>query len=463
MKKLSLPFLKKQVKTISVNQKLKAIEDEADKIKGLDLRLDDSIQRLCDAYKTGSGATRSVIYVLLVLNILSFIAVLNTHKWSWTSTRIQSERGKIITDEKKETKTLFDFQKRNDSLKLLLKHQKQNLLNSYRPNSSINISASKGLDKALELKFDSLNNKYKTDSLQNMHGYLLLKLIDSNQTDVDIYTLNSLDRNRIENTQHISIPFVSNAFDINDLAFVSGISFMVLLYVLKFMLNREKNNLRIAFDAITDRYSNQYDDALMIEATILAKRTEINVDVFKSLLNFKRRRYHYNSLSMNELFNMPKLDVSNNRNRQTRIGKLVKNHFFSFPFIIYLIIFINDLMTFRKGFQVSFHHTVFSYALSLFFLTIIARVCDDCNAQKNKINNHFDEFHDSEYMCDRKSYVRSHDERNQMNIIKRLLFAFFFLGLIVKGLWGMLLNKPENHKSRPLIDPNLGESLIQSK
>lgn len=58
-------------------------------IKGIDLKIDNSITELCKVSNVASSNTRSVLYFIILLNMLSLITVLNTHSYNWIDSRIE--------------------------------------------------------------------------------------------------------------------------------------------------------------------------------------------------------------------------------------------------------------------------------------------------------------------------------------------------------------------------------------
>src|ERR1700743_953489 len=65
-------------------------------VKGLDLNIDLNTQKLCETYNQSSGATRSVLYLLLVISIISLIAVCNNNwKYNWTRERINAYKARV--------------------------------------------------------------------------------------------------------------------------------------------------------------------------------------------------------------------------------------------------------------------------------------------------------------------------------------------------------------------------------
>jgi len=420
---------------VNINESKK--ETEADKIKGIDLKIDDSVQHLCEAYNASSGSTRSVIYVLFLINIILLIAVLNTHPWNWTDTRIKNSVDSVHNAE--------------DSLGALVERYKQSrfkLRNDFKKNIALALDKYvKGKsDNVAKIEIDSIINfseKYRQLSQKNDNEYFQNRLRDSDRIFAEMDKSSGLVKNEIDNSHHISIPLTGNSFDINDLAQVSGISFVILLIVLKFTLAREKDNLQIAFNAISERYDADMFDPEYKEYIDKLPGKIINMPNFKKLINFKRRRYHYNSLSMNEIFNLPKLDISADVLQKRMSGKIVKNHIFTFPFIVYLAILINDILTGYKGFEVSFIHTIISYILSFIWLSAIAFLSNSCNNQKKDINKLFDNFYHTNYTCNRSDFMKFVD-KNRTEKIKDLFSAPFFIVKIVKDLRLLILNRKEH-------------------
>ncbi len=49
------------------------MEQNSIEIHGLDLKIDQNVHKICEVYNSSSGTTRSTLYVLLLVNILSII------------------------------------------------------------------------------------------------------------------------------------------------------------------------------------------------------------------------------------------------------------------------------------------------------------------------------------------------------------------------------------------------------
>ncbi|MEJ7677376.1 MAG: hypothetical protein WKG06_05780 [Segetibacter sp.] len=120
---------------------------------------------------------------------------------------------------------------------------------------------------------------------------------------------------------------MSNSFDINDLGIFAGFSFIVLLLILNFILNRKVSNLKIALNSITKRYSDDADEKCFEDFL------NLQTDKIKALhaINLTRRKYHYNFLSMNEIFNVPN-KFSNEGATIDKIIEIFRKKFFIYHF-----------------------------------------------------------------------------------------------------------------------------------
>jgi len=283
-------------------------------IKGLDLKVDPSIQQICEASNATSGSTRSVLYVLVLVNILALITVINTHKYNWTQARIAYWHNNI-TQNRRDLKACKDSIAMQDTL----------MLNQKR--------------------------------------------------------LDNLLRNQVESYQTVRIPVLGNAFDVNNLGIVSGITFLVLLIILQFTLAREINNLKIALNAISERYTDFANEKEF--GSVLVLKPEEDRDSFLVSINYTRRQHHYDFLSMNEVFNLPPL--KNSDYNYSSITHKIVMHMFWFPFFVYALILINDLTTIRNGLEITPGYTIITFLLSVLFGIWIAWLSYICTVQKKDI------------------------------------------------------------------------------
>lgn len=279
--------------------------------RGFTLDIDPDVEKICETSNSSSGHTRSVLYIIVIVNILSLIAVMNTCYFNWSKHRIDHYRSE-----------LRNLRNRLDTTNAI--HLKQSLRDT--------------------IEYDSLSYTEAISS-QNEHFGI------------------------------VSIPLLSNSFDINDLSLVSGITFLILTIILSFTLTREISNLEIALHAITDRYPKNADSSKFPH--LLKKELRD--------FNFKRRMHHYNFLSMNEIFNLPPLRVGSDGAMKSRIASQLIMKMFYFPFIIYSIIFINDLLTLTNGLTTHKLHTILSLSFSLLACILIYLTCRLCTRQKVKL------------------------------------------------------------------------------
>jgi len=312
-------------------------------IRGLDLHLDPSIEKVCEVSNATSSSTRSVLYVLLLVSILAIIATINSYNWgfitNWTSTRMA----------------------RNES--------------------------------AIESILDTMIASHGTrqnyaDSLYNAYGLEQRKKRLENNI-----------RNEMDNVHMVKIPILGNAFDINDLGLIGGIAIFVMMFILRFTLTREASNLKIALQSITERYpdnanSNLFDD--FIETATSAKTKETTFTEWLASINHTRRQHHYNFLSMNEIFTIPPLEVEEGKQELRTGQKLVKNLFW-FPAVIYILVVANDILSVPDGWAISKSNTALLLGSEALFLFLIVRASHKCTRIKEMIHCLYSDFKSNGY------------------------------------------------------------------
>ena len=160
-------------------------------IEGLDLKIDPSIQKICETSNQISKYTRYVAYVLVIVNALSLIVVANTTPGNWVETDIDKHREDIV----RQKKALRDMKKGSDS-------------------------------------------------------YLVIEdSIEQTQIILDAST-----ENQITNYHTVTAPLLGIVFHKNDLGLFTGLSSALLLMLMTITLERESKNLKVALVAITRRY-----------------------------------------------------------------------------------------------------------------------------------------------------------------------------------------------------------------
>jgi len=359
------------------------------KVQGLDLTLDENVQKLCDTYNQSSGATRSVLYIALIVCVVALLAVFNNN---WAFNWVEDKQIDAI-------------------------------------NSLRELNVTKNL-----LAKDSIKNK---DTLRKTNDRIVYY---KNYQSILLHSY-------VENNDTLHISLIGINIDNNDLSPLFGLFLMVLLFILRFTLIRENNNLRISLIAISERYP------FSANYRILKKNYEDQYgkkDYSKNYwdkvikeINFLRRRYHYNFLSMNEVFNLPYLDSANNELQKKAIGKVINKQLFYFFMIIYSYILLNDFCTIGKGIQLNPYHTIFIFTLSITFYLFSFSFCDKCVIQKKHINILFESFRNNDYSYDLAKDV----------VPKKLSFVYPIIFLLSTIVLSIILVKvfPNTHL-KGLID-----------
>lgn len=387
----------------------KSLVNDPDDTKGVDLEIDNSVKEICEVYNATSSATRTVIYVIVLVSIIAFTAVINTTRKSWTRSRIQHANATLLADEIHEGNATARYRHLQDSL----------------------MARYLALKKIHKIDVDRLSKQYQNQQKRANLKYQILRSRDSIKINVDIEQYLLLSRARAEGDGRVTIPLMGNSFDVNNLGHIAGITFIVLLVMLRFTLAREKDNLKIAFDAISERYPTGEFEKQYFRRLTLAS-SESNTDEFETPINFRRRRYHYNALSMSEIFNLPKLDVSRNLLQETKIGLIIKNHLFFSPYVVYTLIYLNDGTTFHNGWASSPLLTILSYSFGFLYWSTIAYLCESCNKQKRIISFYFDHFYDTNYYVERSYFLEN----------RRPEFSIWTAIFFVPGIWIYYLNEP---------------------
>jgi hypothetical protein len=313
------------------------------RIKGLDLRLDPSIEKICETSNATSSSTRSVLYVLLLVSILAIIATINSYNWgfitNWTTLRMARNENKV-----------------------------ESILDA--------MIAAHGLRQNYP---DSLYNAYTLEQRK--------KRLENNI------------RNEMDNVHMVKIPILGNSFDINDLGLIGGIAIFVMMFILRFTLTREASNLKIALQSITQRYpdnANRDEFATYIETTAGAGADETVAAEWLASINHTRRQHHYNFLSMNEIFTIPPLEVEEGKQELKTGQKLVKNLFW-FPAAIYILVLLNDVLSASDGWAISKANTLLLLISEAFFLLLIVRASNKCTRIKQMIHQLYSDFKFKEY------------------------------------------------------------------
>lgn len=315
-----------------------AMQNEKIDIKGIDLKIDIAIQKTCEVSNATSGSTRSVLYILLITNILSLIAVVNTRPGNWLEHRIGFVQAKM--------------------------HELQNTACSHQTTAAAHTGPC----------------PYCLDSIRAV--------------------MNALQRNKVENIQTVRIPVLGNTFDVNDLGIISGFTFLVLMIILRLTIAREINNLKLALLAITERYpasANPEDfEAYIKKQKQKSGNESVKEEAILRSINYTRRKHHYNYLSMNEIYTMPPLDVEKKSVSGKISGWVVVNMYW-LPFIVMAVITYNDIITFTRGSQLDQDNAWFGVCSEVILAILIALFSYLCTRQKITISRLYRNFKTSNY------------------------------------------------------------------
>lgn len=273
--------------------------------RGINLKIDSAVQDLCETSNKSSSSTRSVLYLLVVISIIQLIVVFNTFPFSWHNLFMERQKHSL------------------DSTITVLKFQ-------------------------LETK-----NTSNSDEIKELR----------NEKQI-------LERYTLENYEILRLPLINVPIHVNDTGLVSGILLCILFLILVFTLEREEINLCIALRAITYRYTDDSDgDEFKGEIkTLLESRNQDeelseeekkeNEKQNKELLgeiNKTRRNYHYNFLTMNEIFTQPNTNIDGVFNEEGNTTGQWKVNILKYKYwlatIIFFLTLANDGWTYEKGFE----------------------------------------------------------------------------------------------------------------
>lgn len=424
-------------------------------IQGLDLALDPHTQKICETYNQSSGASRSILYVLLIVSVVSLTAVFNSNPiYNWPNERIYTYKKDIIQQD-----SIIESRRRKISIYKYLSAKGFTNNPAVQPKleqaKSVLLDSS-SLYKELIAKNPDMRKVSFKDSIAKYDRLLKMDKLDSAElkNEVDAIIKSNVDNDSVK------VAIIGIQIDLNDLASISGIAFIILLYLLRFTLMREKSNIKLAFNSITERYPNDANfeffkkqvkdqetaigsDEPIVEpileapwfepksfkAALKAPVVTRTIETWRWLIadiNFTRRRSHYNFLSMNEIFNMPFLDTSDNRLQETKTGKVVNNYLFYFFFLIYSYILFNDFCSYDKGMHISNFHTFVIMALSISCYFIIYSLCDICANQKNTTGRLFSDFYYGQYLF---NYQEDYSVKPSNWVIRFVFPILFLIGL----------------------------------
>jgi len=307
-------------------------------ITGLDLRIDNSTQKICEVANSTSGNIRSVWYIIVIVATLSFAEFWNTHPKNWSTGRIKDLEDSIY-------------------------QLKNKLLTENHTNSLANISDTSKIKHQIEVYEDYLS-LFRSSAIQNI--------------------------------QTVRIPILSNAFDVNDLGIFAGFSFIVLLLILDFTLMRKVSNLKMALKSISKRYPENADEKVFED--FLVKQNDRTRAL--AAINFVRRKYHFDFLSMNENFIVPSGSKRNNT-----LIEFLRKQIFLIPFFMSLILLINDLILVTwngassglEGWSAFKMNYIFLVCICVVYIFFIFRLGQKCKKESELIETLYVNFQKDNY------------------------------------------------------------------
>ncbi len=302
---------------------------------GINLQIDSSINEICEISNKSSGQTRAVLYIVVLTAMLQLIVFLNTFYFSWHNLKHRKKISEI-----------------------------ENNILACKDSIKVN-----NTDKIFIEKYRNLNQ----EKLQ-------------------------MERYHMENFELLRIPILNISIHVNDTGLISGMLLYILYFVLVFTLEREETNLCLALNAITNRYSDDSENDLFDN---ILKRKESEEDKQKLLaeINKTRRSFHYNLLTMNEIYTKPEISIQlNERNNKSLISSDFLNKKYWIAFAILSITFLHDLITIYIGIaNYSFLRTLFHYCLMGLSIYILFKLTRKCNQITTSILNRYNEFKAKNY------------------------------------------------------------------
>lgn len=219
-----------------------------------------------------SKRSRVTIIVLIIASVLSFMSAWNTRKGNWHDDREASAHkalewvvffGEKLTSYEDSTLAIT-----YEELIKPLEDSVFSVRNEFFENSTYSLPKGLGL-KIPEKYHRGYTNEELRLSIQSDSSYLKAILYCSAQP---VYKLNRqkimdrvkfMDNDYYDKSISIAVPFFGVVIDVNDLGLFSGITFIIILIMLRFSLNRELNNINHFFSVTqSSKNSNLYYDLL---------------------------------------------------------------------------------------------------------------------------------------------------------------------------------------------------------
>lgn len=269
-----------------------------------------------------SKRTRVVLLALVMTSVLALSGFLNSFKHGWASLRLQQIKNPKSDYTEKYLHADSTRQRNNHDDK--------------KAKTSIMNADSSNTQKSLQT--DSLpQNTYRSDQYRSLYEAFI--------------------HSYVENTFTIRVPFFGINFDVNDLGLLGGLAFSVILFLLRYSLARELDNLIFSF-----RMSE----------------------------NEKALQPFYHLLAMRQVLTIPPQTGNEDVKRLNFMPKML----LFFPLFVHTVVTLYDSHTMYIGFQISPAHSIFNFSFNLLFCLLILVLTLECLKVWKKIDQMWtDNFH----------------------------------------------------------------------
>lgn len=312
------------------------------------------IFEMIKATKESGQRVRYVLIIIITASILAFAAFWNGISFSWKQNRLER------------LMTLCEYISKDDSI-----------MHNFK-----NMVSESGKKKIIE---DWVNQFPETvrKSLEKAIEYFQPEKLG--KTGIQ-HLLNNYKTFEEDNVNTIKVPFFGITFDINDLGIISGFSFIIILLIFQYSLDREMQNIRKV-----DRYiKNEFEDR-------------------------KKASEFYYILLMNQLFSLSLASHSNSDNHNatgtnsmrpekrriirvlrtmTRVFRNVwflivsPKSLFILPVILLFVIVIYDCLTIKIGLKINCEMTIIKIFFSFIFLLALFYLWKMCNIIAKEIEKY---------------------------------------------------------------------------
>ncbi len=268
-----------------------------------------------------SKRTRIVLLALVMASVLALSGFLNSFKHGWASQRLQR-----IIDPNSNYSQKYLY---TDSAGQKSKHGDAKA-------TAPSINADSSNIREVSQKY-SLQKNTREDQYRSLY-------------DAFIHSF-------IENTFTIRVPFFGINFDVNDLGLLGGLALSVILFLLRYSLARELDNLTFSF------------------------RLSENENALQPF---------YHLLAMRQVLTIPPRTGNEDVKRLNFIPKIL----LFFPLFVQTAVTLYDAYTMPVGFQISRAHSIFNFIFNLLFGMLLLWLTLECLNVWKKIDQVWaDTFH----------------------------------------------------------------------